>query len=124
MNVMYVDDEEILLEVVRNYFEIMELDADCFSSSRDGLDKMKEKKIDMLLVDYNMPGVSIEDYINEVKKNNKDIKIIVTSGDVQSNIKLDLSEKNHLYFLKKPFTIEELSDKIKEIFPDTNFNSL
>ena len=124
MNVMYVDDEEILLEVVRNYFEILDLPADCFTIAQEGLDSLKSKEYRLIMVDYNMPGVSVQNFIDSVKAHNADIKIMITSGDVKSNIKLDFGEENNLYFIKKPFTIEELSETIKKIFPDDKFNSL
>lgn len=120
MDVMYIDDEDILLQVIKSYFEVLGCAADCFNTAQDGLDNIGAKDYKVIMVDYNMPNTDANELIMQIRAA-KNVKLIVTSGETKESIDLDFDE-NKLYFIKKPFTINDLADLMKKIFPDENFN--
>ncbi|MCG8572300.1 MAG: response regulator [Spirochaetes bacterium] len=121
MNVIYIDDEEILLEVIKNYYQILQWNTDCYNNATDGLSHLKDKDYSLVLIDYNIPDIPIDDVIAKIRNEFPDMLIVVTSGESRESIHLELGDSTRIYFLKKPFTIPDLINLMKQLFPEESF---
>ncbi len=78
---LVVDDHEIVRDAIRFYFE----DDDEFEVSgeakngKDGLEKLKEDKFDIILTDYNMPEMDGLEFVTRIREEYPDYKILVLS---------------------------------------------
>ncbi|MBN2710724.1 MAG: response regulator [Calditrichaceae bacterium] len=73
-------------------------------------------KIDILLTDMVMPEMGGQELAAEVRKLNKKIKIILSSGYTDSQIlNKEVTSENGYYFLTKPYSIKQLEKKIKTV---------
>ncbi|MEE8178065.1 MAG: ATP-binding protein, partial [Acidobacteriota bacterium] len=76
----------------------------------------KQQKIDMLLTDVIMPGMSGPDLAQIILKDHKDIKVLYLSGYSDHPLVLQGTSKPKISFLAKPFTLEALLHKVREVF--------
>lgn len=71
--------------------------------------------IDLLLTDVVMPDMSGKELFETAKVDHPDLKVIYMSGYSENH----LSHKGVLYeqteFIRKPFTIEDLATKVREV---------
>lgn len=75
-----------------------------------------DKPIDLIICDVVMPGMSGPKLINRIKAYRPNVKVLYMSGYTDEVIdKHGIIEKG-INFLQKPFTIETLSKKIREVF--------
>lgn len=80
LNVLLVDDDEDYLLVTYSYLKMRGYNVDKVTSAKEALEAMEKKTYQILLVDYFMPSMSGEELINEVRKTNKKIIIILQTG--------------------------------------------
>ena len=82
------------------------------------LELLNEKKpaIDLLITDVIMPGMDGPTLAKEIQKDRPDLKIIFISGYTEDKFKDELGEDVH--FMPKPFTLQKLAAKVKEVLAD------
>jgi CheY-like chemotaxis protein len=116
INVFIVEDNEDILMLYKNFFKY--LGFNILDIANNGLEAIKkyiqlEVKPDVILMDNRMPimnGIEASKIILQINPN---VKIIFVSGD--SKIKDYVLEIGAINFVEKPFTINELQQKIIEI---------
>jgi signal transduction histidine kinase/CheY-like chemotaxis protein len=108
--ILVVDDENILLtmsDTILSEFGYKVLTANSAQKALAILSQPKTK-VDLIITDLVMPEMGGRELIECVRKTNLDLPIICTSGYV-----LPKEKQNGADYLKKPFTAEELLQKVK-----------
>jgi CheY-like chemotaxis protein len=116
--IMVVDDEENLRELIKAVlgqegFEV--IDA---SSGQECLDKLKDEKPDLILMDMMMPGMSGRETTEKIRDNpdTKDLKIaFLTVARFSETGKETLENLNVLDYITKPFDNEDLVKRVKKL---------
>jgi len=110
-SILVVDDEPDVRESVRIILEMNGYDVIEAIDGDDCLQKIKEKKPDLILLDIMMPGTPV----NEIIKQIKDIKIafmsVVRISDARK--KGLTTQDNVVDFLQKPFNVSDLIERVK-----------
>mgnify|MGYP001412614474 CR=1 FL=1 len=70
-------------------------------------------KIDLIISDWNMPKKTGIDLLKDIRNQMPDIPFIMTTGRADVNSVLDAADLGVTGYLRKPFSINELEDKIK-----------
>jgi CheY-like chemotaxis protein len=88
--------------------------------ARSGLEALElfaryKNSIDLIILDMIMPGLSGSETYDSVKKIDPNIKVILSSGYSIEGQAAQILEKGCNAFIQKPFTINDLSAKIKEV---------
>ena len=78
-----------------------------------------DNRIDMLLTDVVMPGMSGTELYTRIKKINPDIKILYMSGYNEEIVDQHNILKDQNSFIQKPFTLTELQKKIQTVLGQT-----
>lgn len=73
------------------------------------------KPIDLIITDVMMPGMDGHTLVRLVQAELPDIKIILMSGHAEDAIPGEIEEDTSLHFLPKPFSLQELAGKVKEV---------
>jgi DNA-binding response OmpR family regulator len=116
VKILVVDDEPPLRELV-----IVTLGdgyaCDEVSDGTAALERLRETKYDLVMLDVMMPGSSGIDVLREMRSDDtlRDIPVVVMSA-WQSSQDIDAAlEAGANGFLAKPFRIEELGSKVKDV---------
>ena len=120
-NVLYVEDEldvlENISELLKNYFGEFYTASD----GQMGYELFLEHKIDLLIVDIEMPKMNGIELINKIRQENKDVHIIVISAYTKTDYLLECIEYKIDKYIIKPLTsrkIKELLEKLNEEFKE------
>ena len=119
MNVLIVDDFATMRRIVKNI--LRQLGFTNISEADDGktaLQALKKGKYDLILSDWNMPGMPGIELLKAVRSDDelKNIPFLMVTAeaekeDIVEAVKLGLSN-----YIVKPFTAETMSEKLRKIF--------
>ena len=113
---LIIDDEQPLLDIISEVLSHLNIESTQASSGKNALEIAKSNNIfDLILVDMNMPELNGKDTYKELRKRYPESAVIFMSGyDISDKIK-EMNLKNPNTFLKKPFTISQLSQIVQSL---------
>jgi two-component system cell cycle sensor histidine kinase/response regulator CckA len=81
------------------------------------LEKFKKKsdKIDIIVTDVVMPGMTGPDMMEEIAKIRADVKVVFVSGYGEDAFIETYGMERKFNFLSKPYTLKQLATKVKEV---------
>jgi two-component system cell cycle sensor histidine kinase/response regulator CckA len=71
--------------------------------------------IDLIITDVVMPGMDGHTLVRLIQEELPEIKIILMSGYTGDVIPGEIAESDGIHFLPKPFSLQELAGKVKEV---------
>jgi DNA-binding NtrC family response regulator len=113
--ILIVDDELIMRESLAGWLQRDGHTVDTVPSGEAALEKSKEARFDIMLVDIKMEGMSGLDVLQHVKENDPDVAIVMITafGSIPTAIE---AMKNGAYdYMLKPFDPNELGVLIDKI---------
>jgi CheY-like chemotaxis protein len=115
--ILLVDDEEIVLDVSREILEFLGYRVFAAANGQEAIDIFEEKKgeIDLVLLDMIMPGISGGETFDRLRQLDPAIKIILSSGYSVNGKAKEILDRGCQGFLQKPFHLEILSRRLREI---------
>ena len=124
-NVLIVDDSLPMRAVIKKAIKVSGFKVDNFFVASDGkeaLNILNAEWLDLVIADYNMPRMNGLELIGEMKKDELlgtiPVVIITTEGS-QQRIE-DFMEQGAADYIKKPFTPEEIREKLNRIMGETD----
>ncbi|WP_394775661.1 LytR/AlgR family response regulator transcription factor [Flavobacterium sp.] len=112
INCLIIDDEPLAINVIKNYLEPIENFEviNTFSNPIEGLNFLKNNKVDVIFVDINMP---VLDGINFIKSLENPPLLIITSA--YSQFAIETYELDVLDYLVKPIEFPRLMKTLNKI---------
>ena len=111
--ILIIDDDEIILIMLSSLLRKSGYDPITASDGESGLIMAKNRKPDLVITDYSMPGISGLDVVQDLARSNPGLPVIMLTahGDVSLTIK---SIQAGVYdFIEKPINPKELIETIK-----------
>lgn len=115
MRIFVVDDEKGIRLLLTEVFKRMGHDVLSFENMNDTLQEVRVNQPDLLFVDFMIGEHSGDKLIKQLREEEYLIPAIIMSGRAKSEIKKFFSDINFIYFLEKPFTINEVEELLKSI---------
>ena len=115
--ILYVEDDEDTRNLVRRILESKKFKVETAYNGKEGLRKLEENNIDLVLLDLMLPDTSGWDIYQKIKKNpeNKELKVVFLSVIPVSDERLDTLKKNGIEdYITKPFDNKDLVNRIKQ----------
>jgi signal transduction histidine kinase/CheY-like chemotaxis protein len=113
--ILLADDEPMLGDLLAELLETNGYSVIKVSSGREVLTVLTEEiKVDLAIIDYNMPGLSGLETISEIRKLNLDIPIILSSGSMWASHESELLKYKINGQLNKPYEFEAMLATIKK----------
>lgn len=113
--IMLADDEEMLSELLSEMLESTGYYVIKVKSGEEVLKVLTEElKIDLLIIDFNMPGMNGIECIKEIRKLNFNFPVILSSGSLQFDDE-ELKRNKINSKLLKPYEFETMLDTIKQL---------
>ncbi len=88
-HIALIEDDQWFSEAIKHYLELNEDNkVEKFNSAEEFL--KSKKKFDVICVDYQLPGMNGDEFVQKIQKENKDLPIIVVSGqeNMQTTVNL------------------------------------
>jgi CheY-like chemotaxis protein len=115
--ILLVDDEETITDVVAKALKITGYNPLVARSGGEAVEKYKAHRdqIDLIVLDMIMPGMGGGAAYDRLKEINPAVKVLLSSGYSLDGEASQILEKGCKGFIQKPFGIQELSQKIREV---------
>ena len=110
-----VDDNEILLDVLKRFLNVQGHDCEVFPSAEAALDHIANKSCDILITDIILPGMKGLQLTKEVRQSRPDTNVIVMTGFIDDFSYDQAIEAGASDFIKKPFTMHEMMLRIRHV---------
>jgi len=119
--ILIIDDEPGICSVVSTFLEKKGFTAIVAKSGKEGIGAANYRKPDLILLDINMPKMDGFEVLEKIKHSPKTlaIPVVMLSGRGDDESKIKASGSYSEYYITKPFQLEELESKIKEILKIT-----
>ena len=117
---LLVDDEKMILEVTGKMLRSLGYTVITATNGEDALKCIAEQPdgVDLLILDMVMPGMSGGDVFEEVRKISPKIKVLLSSGYSLDGQAQSIIEKGCNAFIQKPFSLMEISGKIRVVLDE------
>lgn len=124
IKVMMIDDNVSLVDMVKEYFKDNE-NIEIYKEAHNGLDGVKlleqEKgNYDVLLLDLIMPQKDGLYVLQQIKEKELDASVIVETSYNAHDVIRQVSEYGVSYFILKPFDLEDLKQRIVDVYNSKN----
>ncbi len=114
IKILMIDDQEDFLEPMAFWLRSKGHNTITVTSGEEGVNAVEEEKPDIIFLDIFMPGMNGVQTLEEIRKVNKDIPVIMLTSAVVENVKdaYSVEELDRLGvsgFFKKKDSFEDLS---------------
>jgi len=106
--ILIIDDESRIRDACMLVLSDNGFDVAAASDGEQGLQMIREKHYDIVLVDLMMPTISGFDVLSEVRNNHPDTVVIVITGYATLEHSIEAMKKGAFDFIPKPFTPDQL----------------
>lgn len=124
--ILFVEDQEDLGNVVKQYLEISEYEVTwCINGSQAfKIFKADTNKFDLLIIDIQLPGINGFELAEQIKKENDNLPFLFLTARNEKKDRLHGLKIGADDYITKPFDIDELVLRIKNIIKRNNHHSL
>jgi len=114
-HILLVDDEEIILQMGRLLLDRLQYRVTTVANADEALAMVRKEPMhfDLLLTDHTMPRMTGTELANAAHGVRPDLPVILASGLNESARLLSATSSGTVLFIKKPFTVTELSKTLR-----------
>jgi signal transduction histidine kinase/ActR/RegA family two-component response regulator len=119
--ILYIDDDEALAFLVRRLLTRRGFKVNCQTDPMAAVRMLRSdpQAFDLVVTDYNMPGMSGIDVVHEVRRISPDLLVAVISGFIDEELRSLASKADVQQLIFKASAVEDLCDVIVRILePD------
>ncbi|MEI6610898.1 MAG: response regulator [Deltaproteobacteria bacterium] len=115
--ILLVDDDKMVLSVNKDLLESIGYKVHAVGNGQEAIAVyMKKKdKINLVILDMIMPGLSGPDTFDRLREINPSVKVLLSSGYSINGKVQTIMDRGCNGFIQKPFKLEELSSKVREM---------
>ena len=115
--VLLIDDEEMILDVSAKMLELLGYQVIIASGGKKGIQTYEQNKdrIDLVILDMIMPEFGGRESFDNMIRINPSVRVLLSSGYSLDSQAKEIMQRGCKGFIQKPFTMAELSKKIREI---------
>ncbi|MEN3046478.1 MAG: sigma-54 dependent transcriptional regulator [Candidatus Hydrothermales bacterium] len=115
--ILIVDDEKSILDwmkiALEDKYEVL-----TYQDPLLALDYIKKEKVDLVITDIRMPGISGLELLEEIKKTNSILPVIIITAYASIESAITAFRKGVSDYLIKPFSEEELIYRVEKHLPE------
>jgi CheY-like chemotaxis protein len=115
--ILFVEDEKLICDIGKQMLEEMGYFCLTALDGRSALEIYEEKRhqIDMVILDMAMPDMGGRETFDRLIEVNPEIKVLLSSGRGLDGEVSEILKRGCSAFIQKPFNINELSQKIRDV---------
>jgi two-component system response regulator (stage 0 sporulation protein F) len=114
-HVLIVDDQKDISRLLRSALETIEqgLSVSEAPSGEEAILVASRTKVDLLITDFRLPGITGVELMKKIRVRNPDVKIIIVSGVSDSKMLKEVEESGADAFFPKPISIADFLDGVE-----------
>ena len=115
--ILIVDDSAMLRRIVNDALDIFDFKILEAEDAFVGLEQLENNSVDLIILDWVMPGKSGYDFFLELKENEKlkSIPVIMLSAEDGKDMMLKAIRAGIRHYVTKPFTHEDLLARVVQV---------
>ncbi|MHB2153774.1 sigma-54-dependent transcriptional regulator [Calditrichota bacterium GD2] len=111
--ILIVDDDEYFLQSLKNLLVYKKYEVETCANPIMALDYLKKSTYHLAFLDVKMPGIDGLELLENIRGFNKDISVIMVSGQSTISIAVEAIKKGAFDFIEKPVDPEKLQITLK-----------
>lgn len=124
-SVMIVDDSPAMRKFMRRVVDLTGLGASAYeeaANGREALDRLRQKPVDLILTDINMPEMNGEQFVEALERDPelKKIPVVVVSTDASDHRMSRMLTLGARGYVTKPFQPEILREQLERVLEATH----
>lgn len=112
---LIVDDIELVLECTCDFLQAVGFETISATNADDALKVLTAQPIDLLLTDFNMPGISGLELISQVRTRWPHVKCILASGYLDDTIERRIVHEFKAGTLRKPYSVGDAAELVRKM---------
>ena len=112
--IIVIDDEKIVCNMCKRVLEADGYEVETFTDSVLALQRIQEKRFDIVVTDLKMEDVSGMDILREVNTRYPDTKVIMLTAYATLDAAIEAIREKIFDFFPKPVKIEDLKKSIRK----------
>ena len=116
LRVLLVDDEEDIIEVIRDRLEAYGFTVVTAGTGVEALKTLSMERFDGIFLDVKMPEMGGLEALEEIRKKDQRIPIIIITSSSTRESAIEALAKGANDFVLKPFEWQELKGKIEKVY--------
>ena len=121
--ILIIDDEQIVLEVLRKILELEGYEVVTAANGDEGLELFSQKPFDLVITDMVMPEKDGLQTILDLRKETPDLAVIAMSGGGTISKERYLAVAGYLdgiITITKPFSLESITEAVAKLLSETD----
>jgi DNA-binding NtrC family response regulator len=121
-NVLFVDDEELIVEIAQQLFESLGYKIECMTSSVKALELFQSKpnSFDLVITDMTMPDMNGDKLIKKILEIRPDTPTILCTGYSELVSEEEAKALGVKAFLMKPFKRDYVGKIVRQVLDKNN----
>ncbi len=119
-SVLIIDDEIEICESIKMILEYEDYKVDYFTDAKEGLKNLEFNNYSVLLLDIQMPNMTGFEVLNEIKKKNIVINVVMISAHSSLENAVKATKLGAFDFIEKPIDREKLLISVRNACERTN----
>ena len=118
--ILLIDDEEKFALMLQDLLKAHGFEADYCLNPKEAVERVRQENYDLVISDYKMPHMDGAEFLQEARKINPDLPVIMISGLMNMPELIKVANIGVTLVLEKPFKTEELMERVSRLVrPDT-----
>ena len=114
--VLVIDDEDVVRDTACTVLQASGFTVLCESDGPAGIERLRREgeTVDLVLLDLRMPRMGGEEVIGHLRRIRPEVRVIVTSGFDETEVRGQFADWRISGILKKPYTADQLVEAVRK----------
>jgi PAS domain S-box-containing protein len=119
-SILVIDDEEVVLDVVRRFLQIAGHRVNCVSRGHDALDQLAAgQQVDLVILDLMMPREDAAVTFQRLRQRRPGVPVLLCTGLPQADPAPELLRYDRVGLIRKPFRMNELWYAVRQALSES-----
>ena len=115
MKMLLIDDDEWIRDSLSLFFEGEGCHLVAVETAEEGMEELREKDYDIIIVDYRLPGMDGLEFLERIKESHPNALTLLITAYGSRDLFLKASKIGVQGFIDKPFTIRTIEDSLSQL---------
>lgn len=115
MRILVIEDTTVLGEAIADRLQKLGHGTDLIGNGRQAADWLRHQRVDLIILDLNLPGLGGEGVLAELRQRKTDTPVLILTARNQIDDRIKLLDLGADDYLTKPFDFGELEARVRAL---------